>query len=207
MSDSRRRDRALVDACIGGDQRAWTALVEETSDGVRYAIVRTLRVHGCASPDHLVDDLHSALYCGLMVDDARRMKQYRGDAKVSSWLRVRAARLTIDHLRRRKKTVSVGPSTPDAPAIDLIDTEEPIDRRIARTQLLERLRGFWQSLPPADAEFARLFFVEELPFEDIAEQLGTSPGALYARKNRIRKKLIAMAREDGWFDDEARDVG
>ena len=79
-------------------------------------------------------------------------------------------------------------------------TSTPHDSALAQQQLLERLRGFWEELPPADARFARLYFVEERTFDEIAEVLGTSPGALYARKNRIRKKLLAMAEQDGWFD-------
>ena len=70
---------------------------------------------------------------------------------------------------------------------------------LAQQQFLERLRGFWEELLQ-QTRFARLYFVEERTFDEIAEVLGTSPGALYARKNRIRKKLLAMAEQDGWFD-------
>ena len=200
MSAERRRDRALVSACLEGDREAWAALVRQTSPGVRYAIVATLRSHGCDASDHLVDDIQSALYCGLMVDDARRLRQFRGEARVQTWLRVRAARLAIDHLRRRKRTVTIGSGHSEAGALDLPSTSTPHDSALAQQQLLERLRGFWEELPPADARFARLYFVEERTFDEIAEVLGTSPGALYARKNRIRKKLLAMAEQDGWFD-------
>lgn len=200
MSAERRRDQALVIACLEGDREAWAALVKQTSSGVRYAIVATLRSHGSEAPDHLVDDIQSALYCGLMVDDARRLRQFRGEARVQTWLRVRAARLTIDHLRRRKRTVTIGSGHQEAGAVDLPCTSTPHDSALARQQLLERLRSFWEALPHADARFAQLYFVEERTFDEIAALLGTSPGALYARKNRIRKKLLVMAEEDGWFD-------
>lgn len=200
MTPDRRTEAALVAACLADDRDAWARLAETVRDGVRYTIVRTLRSHG-ASPDrHIVDDLEAQLLLGLMVDDARRLRQYRGDASLQGWVRVRAANLTIDHLRRRRRNVPVVGGVPEPGAVDLTSPDEPTDERLARAELLERLRGFFEALNAEDAEFARLFFVEEHSFDEISELTGATAGALYARKNRIRKKLTAMAEADGWFD-------
>ncbi|MFT6398774.1 MAG: hypothetical protein ACJAYU_003536 [Bradymonadia bacterium] len=42
--------------------------------------------------------------------------------------------------------------------------------------------------------------MQERSFEEIAAESAATVGSLYARKNRIRKKLIRLAEEDGWFE-------
>ncbi len=195
--ERRRRDRALADACIRGSRPAWETLVQTHHDTVRFAIIRTLCAYGRRADDATVEDLESALFLGLMVDGARRLRQYRGDASLAGWLRVMAANRAIDHLRRRRPATSL-----DAhPGLELSDGLSTADVALEKAQLLEQLRAFWDGLPEADRDFVELFFVQELSFDEIAHRTGASPGALYARKNRIRLKLTACAEAAGWFDD------
>ncbi len=198
LAPARQRDRALVDACIGGSASAWSEIVSGQHDAVRFAIIRTLHVHHCAAPDHLVEDLESALFLKLVVDDFRRLRQYQAQSTLKSWLKVLATNATLDHLRKRRKTQSTDPEH----GIDLPDRAPSAHDVLERAQLLERLRGFWTTLPEADAEFVDLFFVRELPFSEIAECLNTTSAALYTRKNRVRKRLLEFAESDGWFNEE-----
>lgn len=194
--ERRTRDLALVRACASGSNEAWAELVATHRVNVRFAVIRTLRSHGCAADDALVDDLEGALFLRLAVDDFRRLRLYRGQATLKSWLKVMAANATVDHLRRRRPTVPIGPGEPFDIAPDEPSQEDVAQRR----QFVARLRSLWQQLPEADAEFVEMYFVRELGFDEIAARTGTTPGALYARKNRIRHKLIALAERDGWFD-------
>lgn len=194
---ARQRDRALVDACIAGSADAWADIVALHHDAVRFAIIRTLHVHRYAAPDHLVEDLEAALFLRLVVDDFRRLRQFRAQSTLKSWLKVLAANATIDHLRKRRNTVSTDPQE----GLDLHDPAPSALAHLERKELLERLRNFWGTLPQADAEFVALYFVQELPFDEIAQTLGATPAALYARKNRIRKRLLEFAETEGWFDE------
>jgi len=202
----RSADRALVDACIRGSRDAWEALVVRHGPRVRSTIAHTLRKYGARADEFVVEDLESHVFLGLLVDDARRLRQYSGRASLNTWLRVRASNATIDHLRRRRATVPVHETGTDAPHVELRDPTPSAESAVAHAQLIEALRGFMADLSDDDRRFAELFFGDELDYDTIAELTGATPGALYARKNRIRKKLIARAREAGWFD-AAEDVG
>lgn len=193
---ARLRDRALVDACIGGAQDAWQELVTAHHDTVRFAIIRTLQMYRCNAPDHLVEDLESALFLKLVVNDFRRLKQYKAQATLKSWLKVLATNATRDHLRKRKRTEPV--DGPDAKPI--ADTGPSPLAQLERAQLHERLRRLWERLPSGDAEFVELYYVRELGFDEIAERMQTTTAALYTRKNRVRKRLRRLAADDGWFE-------
>lgn len=192
-------EQQLLQACIRGDKCAWEQLCATTQQGVTYAIVRTLKAYRAEVSEALVEDLRSKLYLGLMTDDARRLRQFRGDASLATWLKVRATNLTIDALRRRRPTVSLDrlddPAT--APASD---PERAPDRAAERAQLHRRLRAFFDALRPADAAFAHQYFVEQRSFEEIQTLTGATPAALYARKCRIQRQIVDMARNDGWLD-------
>lgn len=197
MTD-RQKDRALAAACLAGSKQAWARLVEDNRRHVRLAITRTAARYGAEIDQSAVDDLESAVFLRIAVDDFRRLRHYRGDASLSSWLRVLASNATVDLLRKRRPSIPVGPGEPHDIAADAPGPSELLER----AQLAQRLRDLWESLAPADAEFVDMFFVQELSFDEIARSTGASPGALYARKNRIRKKLLERAAEDGWFDSD-----
>ena len=56
-----------------------------------------------------------------------------------------------------------------------------------------QLRSLYKRLPEPDQHFIHLYVFEELSFDAIAEAMNTSVGAVYARKNRVRMKLLSMA--------------
>jgi RNA polymerase sigma factor (sigma-70 family) len=192
-------ERDLVQRCIRGDRDAWEALCAGTQHGVTYAIIRTLKTYRADVSEPLVEDLRSRLYLGLMTDDARRLRQFRGDAALATWLRVRATNLTIDTLRRRRNTVSFD-HLDEHHAAPATDADAAPDRAAERAELIARLRQFFDALSDADAEFARRYFVEQRSFDEIQALTGASAGALYARKCRIQRQITEMARADGWLD-------
>lgn len=204
-------DASLVRRCIANEPDAWHDLVVAHRENVRWAIVRAGRAQGLAFSEHDLDDIESSLFLSLMADDARRLRQFRGQASLRGWLRVAAANLAIDRARsHRRASRRAAPLTrleteegndlleqvPDP----TVDTEAQLQRR----QLQERLHVLCAQLSTEEQMFIELFFVQEIDFQTISERTGVSTAALYTRKNRIRKRLIDLARKDGWFDDGAR---
>lgn len=207
-----RPDAELVQLCIDDDDSAWCELVVTNRAHVRWAIVHTGRAQGVLFTEHDLDDIESSVFLGLMVDDARRLRTFQGHATLRGWLSVVAANLAIDkarsHRRAARRTLSLslhddhdGHSHPiNAYADPNADTEEALQRR----QLHERLHALCALLSDEDQRFVDLFFVQELDYATISDLTKVSIEALYTRKNRIRKRLIALAQKDGWFHNRAR---
>ena len=51
------------------------------------------------------------------------------------------------------------------------------------------LETFVATLPPGDAEVARLWLLEGLEPDEIAERLGKKPNAVYQARSRITERL------------------
>jgi RNA polymerase sigma factor (sigma-70 family) len=193
------QDLALVQACIDGDRRAWEDLLRRHDAAVRLAAAHTLRGFGATIDDEGMDDLVSDLFVELVRDDFRRLRAYGGLCQLGAWLKVVATRHTIDHLRRRKPMVSLQDDAPPAKAVRESLASPTLDPEadLGQAHLRAAVRALWGRLLEEDQRFIELFFLQELPFEEVARQMQTTVGALYARKNRVRKKLIALAQEEG----------
>ncbi|MBI4526702.1 MAG: sigma-70 family RNA polymerase sigma factor [Deltaproteobacteria bacterium] len=123
-------ERTLLSGCKRGEKPAWPAFVQQYSPLVYHTIKRTLSLyHTNARPD-IVEDLFQDFFLSVLRDDYKKLRQFRGDrgCTLASWLRMVAARLTIDHLREQKTvTVAVSeeiPANDPAPDDSLIGQEE-----------------------------------------------------------------------------------
>jgi RNA polymerase sigma factor (sigma-70 family) len=200
-------DAELVQACIDRTAGAWDLLVARHRDIVRATIARTLRSHTDYADADAIDDIEASLFLSLMNDDARRLRGFRGQASLRGWLRVLAAHRTIDVLRGQRHLVRL-----DAPTLDgdetrldaMPDASPGAEDRLQRAQLRQRLALLCSQLNADEQQFVELFYHQELDFTAISAITGSTPAALYTRKNRIRKRLQELARKDGWFDPESR---
>lgn len=194
-------DWRLVRACVQGDRARWMELLERYEATVFFAIQHTLRVHGHRPGEDDLLDLQADLFTRLVRDDFRKLSQYSGRCKLSHWLKVVANHHAIDFLRHQRPTVSLDADTDSARALrhQLVNREPTAADRLLRQQQRDAFEALIKFLPAADQQFLHLHIRDELSFEAIAEVMETTVGAVYARKNRVRKKLIALAREHNYL--------
>jgi RNA polymerase sigma factor (sigma-70 family) len=110
---------------------------------------------------------------------------FRGEAKLYTWL-YRIMMNAVIHRSRKKKTrnaVSV-----DDVSETLVSNELTPDGRMekAETRLIEEAI---ELLPPKQREVFLLRFYDELPYEEIAQAVGTSVGGLKANYFHAVKKI------------------
>ncbi|MEO1273103.1 MAG: hypothetical protein AAFX99_33870, partial [Myxococcota bacterium] len=78
------------------------------------------------------------------------------------------------------------------------------DRQIEHRELHAILRQLYTELPPDDQRFISLFFQQERGFAEVATAMGTTLDAVYTRKNRIRNRLLRLARKRGYLPRQPR---
>ncbi|HEV8721301.1 MAG TPA: sigma-70 family RNA polymerase sigma factor [Candidatus Binatia bacterium] len=184
-----QREKNLLAGCIRGDKASWDAFVLQYSALVYHTIRKTFVTFHAETKSDLVDDLFQEFFLAIVRDDFKKLRQFRGDTgcSLASWLRVVAARMTIDFLRKQGSSKSEpNPQTVpnDDPAASLIIREE------------ERALGdAVKSLSSRDQIFLDLCFVRALPPEDIAAILKTSVNAVYTQKSRILEKKSARRKK------------
>lgn len=103
------------------------------------------------------------------------------------WLRIIANRTAIDYLRRMKeKAVELGEDTGRLPE-ELTNTSEEED--LVNLLEYEALLKEFKKLPEKTQRIFNLFYVEDLPIDEISKVLKTPTGTIKAALSRTRRKL------------------
>jgi RNA polymerase sigma factor (sigma-70 family) len=96
MTDEEKKHLA---GCLRGEKAAWNDFVRQYSGLIYHTIKKTLSLSDTSQ--HLIDDIFQDIFLSLVRDDFAQLRRFRGDhgCTLASWLRMIAARRTIDYLR------------------------------------------------------------------------------------------------------------
>ncbi len=188
LSELHAEDLYLTTACAGGDERAILAFQRTHAP----AIERALAV----ADQHEVttDEIVQAVWVRLFVDEAPRMAKvaaYAGRGKLSSWVRVVAARTRTDLLRKRLGR-HPKPALPEAaPPLDSA-ADSPELRHLEATYRHEFRDAFARAvagLEPAQRNMLRQRIVYGLRLEQMAALFEVHPATVKRRLARARQQL------------------
>ena len=186
------REKTLIAGCLRSDKVAWDSFVLQYSNLVYHTIKKTLNLHHVQPHDDLVEDLYQEFFVSLLRNESKKLKQFRGvhGCSLASWLRVLAARLTIDFLRKQAPTSGevAGAMSRHSP-----DPAEPL----LSEQQERLLNQAIQTLSPRDRILLDLCYRQALGSEQIAALLKTSVNAVYAQKSRVLEKIREVLRRSG----------
>jgi RNA polymerase sigma-70 factor (ECF subfamily) len=190
----READLALVEDCLAGQQAAWETLVRRHEPTVHLAIRQALKIHTGSGEEAEVVELVAELFFRLVSNDFRRLRRYAGRSSLKTWLKVVAGNFVIDELRRSRPDLSL--DDPDWAGLraQLATSTAAPDARLERDEARALLNRLASQLPPDDRRFVELYYARELSFEAVAKAMSTTVGAIYSRKNRVRKKLAELLR-------------
>jgi len=184
-------DVVLVRRCLGGDERAYRELVERYQARVFSLALRMVRQRQDA--EDLTQDTFVRMF--------RAAERYDPNRPFSSWLFTIAARLCIDHIRRRRiKAVSLTRSEPGSEEehdIDVVDPGLAPDEVTTRHEEERRTQELIDGLPPHYRIVVMLRHQQDLSYEEIADVLNLPLGTVKARIHRARGLLRARIEERG----------
>jgi RNA polymerase sigma-70 factor (ECF subfamily) len=144
-----------------------------------------------------------------LISMARSLRDFRGDASVSSWLYTIARRFCIKK-RRRSKFAPAREESLDAPGIDaaqrLADPAPSPEQAATNRELQHALTLAIDRLEPAQREALVLRDIEGLSAAEVARVLGVSVDAVKSRLHRARVAVRqALAPVLAAPSDEPRD--
>lgn len=178
ISDGARSDQQLVEAYMGGDPRAFTAIVQRHRARLVYVARRYSR-----NENDVEDILQEALFKA-----SRNMHTYRSEATLSTWLHRLVMNTGFDHVkasRKRLRDVSIDDDeriSPEANPVLAHDPTAHLDRTIVVRQALE-------ALPETQRRALVLIDVIGLSVERAAAEMGVQPGTVKSRRARARAAL------------------
>ena len=171
-------DRVLVERCRNGDIVAWRTLYDRYAQPV-FRFVSALGV----PPDEREDaaqDVFVAVFRGL--------RQFRGEAQLSTWIYRIAAR-HASHLGRRRRVrsfLSILPWHETEP-----EPQPDPAEKASELRLLDRLLD---KLSPKKRMVLVLFEIEGLGVNEIANVMGCPANTVWSRLRHARAELVKAAR-------------
>ncbi len=186
-------DRALVRDLASPDPVVRRRALGDLFDRHQTRVYNTAyRVLGSAAD---AQDLTQEVFLQI----ADRIKGFRGDSSLTSWVYRMTVNLAIDARRRKLRRPSVGLGASTEGEGDALEPSEarpgvaatPIDPAAAalRTEREAKVRGALDTLSPKLRAVVVLRYFENLSYEDIAEVLQASIGTVKSRLNRAHAAL------------------
>jgi len=162
-----------------GDEGAFDELVECYAPRVFALLTRFL------GPVGLREDLVQEVF--LRVIRARR--EYRPEARFSTWLYRIVFNLSVNETQRRKPGASLDDD--EGTFLRADERVEPPGSALERADLVASVQAALASLPERQRMAIVLAKYEELPYEEVGRVLGTSEKAVKSMIHRARETLRA----------------
>lgn len=166
-------DADLIVAYRGGDQRAAADLVARHAG----AVGRYLHASGAGGSD--VEDLTQETFFRAF----RRLETWRGEASFRGWLVTIAGNLLKDEYRRLKgkKVISLD-------GHDMADLRDPA-AELQLNEAEQRMQVGIAGLPRLQREVFLMRVQQGFGYEEIADALGTTPGAARVHYHHAVRRL------------------
>jgi RNA polymerase sigma-70 factor (ECF subfamily) len=181
-------DEELVRRVQQGDSAAFGELVTRYQDRIYTVCLRQLGDRTLA--EEVAQDVFMSAF--------RAMNNFRGDAKLSTWLfRIAINQCKNKKLYNRRRAHGrheplEGQPHPDRPAREFAHPDRGPDAGVHRTEAEKHLAEALQELEPDYRTIVVLRDVEDLAYDDIADALGIARGTVKSRLHRARAQLARL---------------
>ena len=198
-------ENELLNACVQGNKETWNTFVERYTNLIYHTINKTLKTYSSDLLYQTVSDIHNSVFLSLIENDYRKLKQYEGrnGCTVASWLMVVTNNFTLNFIKKQKQHIPIEDNTTDN--IDVIEKvsspQQQPDEELSEKEYREVFKELTNELNANDMLFLKLYYEKELPPEEIAEILNLTVSTVYSKKNRIREKLIKIAKKKNLLQD------
>lgn len=163
------------------EKQGFANLVSEYSERLYWQIRKMVYSHEDAN-DILQD---------VFIKAWMNIKNFRGEAKLSTWLYKIAINESITFINRSKTRMNLSIDDADSFLIDKLEGDEYFDGDEAQRLLQKAVI----SLPEKQRLVFQLKYFEEMKYDEISDILGTSIGALKASYHHAVKKVEAFLKE------------
>jgi RNA polymerase sigma-70 factor (ECF subfamily) len=173
-----REDQYYIQQVLNGDAAAYRNLVEKHQDLV-FAIVSRI-VIAREEAEEVAQDVFVKAY--------RKLKDFKAEAKFSTWLYRIAYNAAVSHTRKKKVEFTAA----DEEMMEKLE-EEDVQQEVMGLSAEDQgklIRKALGSLPGTDKLIVTLFYYHEKSTEEIAGIVNMKPNNVKVKLHRIRKKLL-----------------
>ncbi|MCZ2340530.1 MAG: sigma-70 family RNA polymerase sigma factor [Bacteroidales bacterium] len=183
-------DRDLLQRCLGKHPGAWNDFVDRFLSLIYHVVKYSAHLRSAPLAPVDVEDIAQEVLLQIVADDYKLLRQFKGNANLSTYLTVVARRISVHELTRRqnaREAIRKGDSRP---------TMEPVDESVAAQKSVESLDEVEQllrKLSGKEREIVRQFYLEGRSYEEISGELDIPVNSIGAILSRARKRLREMS--------------
>ena len=179
-------DARLIRYCLNGDERAWSALIEKYKN-----LIYSIPIKYGASREDAAD-----IFQSVCVELLSELPRLRKRASFRSWLITVTAHQAFQWKRKTRRRAEDELTPADEERLET-DPSPDVVEQLQREQVM---REAIAELPPRCREMITLLFFREpqLPYRDVAKQLGLAVGSIGFIRGRCLKRLQRMLEDRGF---------
>lgn len=186
---SREEDFFMVQRALCGDDRAYQEIWKKYSRPVEWQI-RKIVPDADTAKDLLMESFEKAF---------TSLYKFRPDYQLSAWLVRIAINHSLDYCRKIQRhpttRIDEGFDTDDEdsrPTIQIADDSRTPDTALEAVQDVETVQRLLRCLPEVSSRVIRMKFLDDLSYEEIADELGITTKKARSLMRRARKQLLVI---------------
>jgi RNA polymerase sigma-70 factor (ECF subfamily) len=192
-------DTALIEAALGGDERAMRRLVDDLAPVIQARVAKVL-LRGAGGrgirPD--VEDLTQEIFASLFDDAGKILRAWQPERGLSlrNFVGLVATRQATSIVRSgRTNPWRDDPATPEELHPHLPAQVSPEAQVVSRDLLREVAERFEANATPLAQQMFVVLFVEQRSVEEVSAELGMAVDAVYAWRSRLSKRMRTLIAE------------
>jgi len=189
LSEKGQRDFAIISKALGGDQSAYTTLLDMYRDSIYFLVLKMVITNEYA--EDLTIEIFGKAFSNL--------HQYQPTYAFSTWLYRIATNNCIDFIRKQRiSTTSIDSAFEDSEGdkfyLQIKSQGLNPEEKAIKKQKIKYLREVVKKLKPHYRQLIELRYFKELSYDEIAQEmelpLGTVKAQLFRARDFLGKLLI-----------------
>jgi len=180
-------DERLVEECLKGSEKAWSALVDKYK-----GLIFSIPVRFGLGPDGAAEVFQEV--CLSLLSELPNLRQPKA---LPAWLMRTAWHRCVRWKRQQGRYVELEPDAATGSAADSAPMPEALAQEVEAEQILHEALA---ELSPRCYQLVRMLFFEipSVPYQEIAEKLGLAIGSIGFVRMRCLKKLQKLLLQKGF---------
>jgi len=189
VSDRWEHDLQLVQRLVGREAGAWSEFVTEYQALVFSRVLHVVREWRRRLDRADIEDLVAEVFSQLVANDFASLRGFQGRSNLSTWLTVITRRICWQGLSRREIERPASQQGSDFDMQTVAVTRDDVLGRLIRSEDESRLAAAMEHLNERHRELLRLFYVEELSYQEIGTRMQMPMNSIGPTLQRAQQKL------------------
>jgi len=183
-------DKDLIEKILNRNDEAWEFFIVQYTPFIQKAINQVLSYNQIGYIVEEIGELVNDIFLSLLENDYKRLRQFRGESKLSTWLFTVSENKTKDFLRKQKALIEII-------SFEENDDQKPQipDKRPTAVEQLESIevvksvfKELQDRLTDQEKNFMQLHYFQDKALPAVADEMNISINNVYVIKHRVKKK-------------------